>query len=133
NQWYTIGSRRIMMMCKAHVVAGIDASQIQFTDVNTKEKKIKLTIPPVELITFNIPANEFQFVDEEVGFMRGGFTSKEINSYQKHAEKMIKKQVKELNIASEAEKNAILFLDKILRSSGFISIEIKTTPNKTPL
>lgn len=58
NQWYSIDSRRVVIKCKAYVVAGIDASQIQFTEINAKEKSIKLTIPAVELITFDMPPEE---------------------------------------------------------------------------
>lgn len=128
NQWYTIGSRKFMMTCKAHVIAGIDASQIQFTDVKPKEKSIKLTIPSVELITFDIPPDEFEITDLDVGTFRGNFTNSEWNKIQQKAEKMINEDVKNYNIKSESEKNAILFLDRILRSAGFVSIEINTTP-----
>jgi hypothetical protein len=128
NQWYTIGSRKFMMTCKAHVIAGIDASQIQFTDVKPKEKSIKLTIPAVEMITFDIPPDEFKITDFEVGKFRGNFTNSEWEKIQQKAEKMIKEDVKNYNIKAESEKNAILFLDRVLRSAGFISIEINTTP-----
>jgi hypothetical protein len=128
NQWYTIGSRKFMMTCKAHVIAGIDASQIQFTDVKPKEKSIKLTIPAVELITFDIPPDEFIRTDLEIDPLRSNFTNSEWNSIQQKAEKMIKNDIKNYNIKAESEKNAILFLDRILRSSGFVSIEINTTP-----
>lgn len=128
NQWYTIGSRKFMMTCKAHVIAGIDASQIQFTDVKPKEKSIKLTIPAVELITFDIPPDEFKITDLEVGKFRGDFTNSDWEKIQQKAEKMIKEDVKNYNIKAESEKNAILFLDRVLRSAGFVSIEINTTP-----
>lgn len=128
NEWYTIGSKKLMMSCKANVIAGIDAGQIQFTEVDTKAKKIKLTIPSVEIITFSIPPSEFEFYDDDVSIFRSNFTSTEIDQIQKMAEDAIKNQVKELNITSETEKNAIKLLDKILRSVGFVSIEIKTTP-----
>lgn len=128
NQWFTIGSRKFMMTCKAHIIAGIDASQIQFTDVKPKEKSIKLTIPAVELITFDIPPDEFDITDLEVGTFRGDFTTTEWNKIQQKAEKMIQEDVKKYNVKSESEKNAILFLDRILRSAGFVSIEINTTP-----
>lgn len=130
NQWYTIGTRKFMMTCKAQVVAGIDASQIQFTEVNTREKKIKLTIPPAEIITFNIQPDGFNFVDEDLGSFRGKFTTAEINEYQVFAEKKIKEQLVQINILAEAEKNAILFLDKILRAGGFVSVEINTSAQK---
>ena len=128
NQWYTIGSRKFMMTCKAHVIAGIDASQIQFTDVKPKEKSIKLTIPAVDLITFDIPPDEFKITDLEVGKFRGDFTNSDWEKIQQKAEKMIKEDVKNYNIKAESEKNAILFLDRVLRSAGFVSIEINTTP-----
>ena len=49
------------------------------------------------------------------------------SEYQKIAEEKIREQLKEININSESEKNAILFLDRILRSAGFLSIVITTT------
>lgn len=130
NQWYSIGSRKIVIVCKAHVVAGIDASQIQFTKVNAKEKSIILTIPAVELITFDMPPNEINPMSMEVSGSRSDYTSKEIDEYEKFSEKKIREQLKELNISTESEKNAILFLDRILRSAGFLSIVINTTKSK---
>jgi len=127
NQWYTIGSRKILFSCKAHLVAGIDASLIQFTDLDASAKKIKLTIPEVEMITFDIPPNEIKRMDVEVGIFRSNFTAKEVNDYEKFAESKILEQIKELDIKSESEKNAKLFLEKILRSAGFESIEITST------
>ncbi len=128
NQWYTIGSRKFIMTCKAHVIAGIDASQIQFTDVKPKEKSIKLTIPAVELITFDIPPDEFTITDAEVGTFRKNFTNQEWEKIQQKAEKAIVEDIKKYNIKVETEKNAKLFLDRLLRSAGFIAIEINTSP-----
>jgi hypothetical protein len=130
NQWYTIGERRFILKCNAYVTAGIDASQIQFTDVDPVGKKIKLTIPKVEIITFNIPPDEFETIDLSPGTFRAKYTTKEINEFQQEGEKQVKEQLKEFDIKSETEKNAILFLDKILRTAGFESIEIKTTPTE---
>lgn len=130
NQWYSIGSRKVVIKCKAYVVAGIDASQIQFTEINAKEKSIKLTIPAVELITFDMPPEEIKPVSMDVGVLRGDYTSIEMNEYQKIAENKIREQLKEINIISESEKNAILFLDRVLRSAGFLSIVINTTKSK---
>ena len=130
NQWYSIGSRKVIIECKAHVVAGIDASQIQFTEVNTKEKSIKLTIPAVEIITFDMPPEEIKPISLDVDVLRSSFTSVEMNEYQKIAEKKIREQLKEININAESEKNAILFLDRVLRSAGFLSIVITTTKSQ---
>jgi hypothetical protein len=130
NTWYNIGSRKAAIHCKAHVVAGIDASQIQFTEVNTKEKSIKLTIPAVELITFDMPPEEIKLITSDITLARSNFTTVEYNEYQKIAEKKIRKQLKELNINAESEKNAILFLDRVLRSAGFLSIVISTTKSQ---
>lgn len=127
NQW--IGSRKFIMTCKAHVIAGIDASQIQFTDVKPKEKSIKLTIPAVELITFDLPSDEFTITDEEVDTFRKDFTNQEWEKIQQKAEKAIREDLKKYNIKVETEKNAKLFLDRLLRSAGFIVIEINTSPD----
>lgn len=127
NPWYAIGDRRVLITCKAYVTYGIDASLIQFTDVNPKEKKVKLTIPAVEMITFNIPPEDIIYTDIDVGRFRGKYSSKEMNVFQQTGEKTILKQLKELKVEAETEKNAVLFLDKILRSAGFTSIEINTS------
>ena len=129
SQWYTIGSRKIIIQCKAYLTTGIDAGQIQFTDVNPKEKKIKLTLPPVEILTLNIPPNEIKTISLDVGFFRDNYSSKERQQFETIAEGKIKEQVKELKIVAETEKNAKIFLESILRSSGFVSIEIQSSPS----
>jgi hypothetical protein len=128
NQWYTIGDRKLMAKCKATVVAGVDASQIQFTEVNSKEKSIKLLLPPVELITFDIPPKSVEKIKSQIDFMRGNFNNEEMDTLLVRAEKLIREDIKEFNIKSEAEKNAKLWLVQILRKAGFVAIEIKTSP-----
>ena len=130
SQWYSIGSRKIMLQCTAHIVAGIDAGQIQFTEVDAKMKKIKVTLPQVEIITFNIPPDKIKYKEPFVGPLRSNFSTKEKHAFEIEAEKKIKQQIKELNIITESEKNAKLFIESILRAAGFVSIEIRSATSK---
>ena len=84
----------------------------------------------MEIITFDMPPEEIKPISVDVAVLRSSFSSVEMNEYQKIAEKKIREQLKEININAESEKNAILFLDRILRSAGFLSIVISTTKSQ---
>jgi hypothetical protein len=124
EQFYTIGSRQILMSCKAYVKAGVNFEKISITKMDKKNKSIEFILPKAEVILLNIPAEEIKVELETTGMFRSKFSNDEIQKIQVLAEKDIQEKIKELDILSKAESNATIFLDKWVRTFGFNSVKI---------
>lgn len=124
KQWYSIGNRKILLMCKSYVKAGIDFKQIKIIESNDSLESIKIQIPPAKIFILNIPPNEIEVLNTDIGFFRNKFTNKELNEIHKLAEIDINNKINELNILSEAKKNGKIFLFNFIKKLGFKKIII---------
>jgi len=52
--WYKIGDRKILMSCKASLIAGIDLSKITEENINIRGNKITMILPRAKLLIVNI-------------------------------------------------------------------------------
>lgn len=127
--WYKAGDRKILMTCKATLVAGIDLSGITANDVEIEEKNISLTIPKAHLISIDIKPADIRTAYEEISMFRSKFTSQEKDALASQAENQIKKSADSLGILTTAETNATLFLGSFLRQQGFEKIDIQFRDN----
>lgn len=123
--WYTIGDRKILMQCEAHLKAGIDLSELKEEDIRISGKKIELTLPAAKLISLNIPPDSIKEAYQHVGALRQNFSAAEKNEMLRQAETQIRESVDSLGILRTAESNASLFISKFLRQFGYEEINIR--------
>lgn len=131
--WYKAGDRKILMSCKASLVAGVDFSKIDQNDINVDGKRISITIPHAKLIYVDIKPEDVKTVYEDVSMFRSNFSSEEKNDLAKQAEKQITASADSLGILITAESNATIFLNNFLKKQGFESISINTGSLKQSL
>ena len=124
DQLFTLGERKILMSCKAHVKAGINFENITISKLDKENKTIEIIIPKGEIILINVPAESIKEEYKQIDFFRHEFSSMEIQKLQVIAEKDIKKKVSELRITEDAERNAKIFLEDWIRDFGFKSVKI---------
>ncbi len=124
EQSFAFGDRKMLMSCKAYVKAGVDFEKISIPAIDPEKKSIEIVIPKGEIIILNIPAEEFAIKNQITGFFRSKFSNAEIQKLQVLAEKEIREKVAEFKITEKAEINAKTFLEKWVRSLGFISVNI---------
>jgi len=125
DQWYSVGSRKALMSCKANVVAGVDFAEIQVTALDKKAKSVSISLPPARVILLDIPPGGFSIISVEEGLLRAKFTAQELNKSQQLAQKDIEKKITELRILTDAKTNASRFLHSWLKSLGFETINIQ--------
>jgi hypothetical protein len=131
--WYKVGDRKILMSCKASLVAGIDLSQLTENDININEESITLTLPHAKLLYINIKPEDIKTVFKEVSLFRNNFSSREKDQLAAQAEKQIKQSVDSLGILVTAETNAALFINEFLQKEGFKNININFSRAKNSL
>ncbi len=131
--WYKAGDRKILMSCKASLVAGIDLSNISEKDISIDGDNIALTIPHAKLIYIDIKPEDVKTVYEDVTMFRTNFSSQEKEALASQAEKQIKDSADSLGIFVTAETNATIFINNFLKKEGYQNISINYSPNKTSL
>ena len=124
DQWYSVGSRKALMSCKANVIAGVDFAKIQISALNQKEKSVSITMPPAQVILLDIPPADFKIISIDEGMFRAKFTAQELNHTQQLAQKDIEQKITKLKILDDAKDNATRFLQSWLKSMGFKVINI---------
>ena len=110
---------------KAIIKAGIDLEKLQEKDVAIEGSKISLMLPPVEVINFSYPAENFKRDSLISGnaFMNKITLSDQEDFFQ-DAESDIRNNLKYLNIVSITEKKTSLMLETMLRALGYKEIYI---------
>ena len=131
--WYKAGDRKILMSCKATIVAGIDLSKLSEEDFSISGESITITLPRAKLLYINIKPEDIKTAYEEVSLFRTKFTSEEKNQLAIQAENQIKESVPSLGVLLTAETNASLFVDNFLKNLGYKQININFSTSKNTL
>ena len=130
--WQLFGDRKILISFKAIIKAGLDMEKFNAESVRIKEDKktgkreIELELPQPEILAYNIKPDDVKKIYSSVSLLRTEYTS------QERAEIVVKgelelKNDKELTemILKDARQNARMFMDMLLRQSGFTDVNIK--------
>lgn len=131
--WYKVGDRKILMSCKASLVAGIDLSKLTEKDINIDGQSISITLPHAKLLYINIKPEDIKTAYQEISIFRNNFSAQEKDNLAAQAEKQIKESVDSLGILLTAETNAGLFINNFLQKAGFKNIHINFSSAKNPL
>lgn len=126
-KWYQFGDRKILFQCTAYLKAGIDLSKFDPSQikVNESDKSVVITLPKAELLSFNIPPDEAKLAYEKVALTRFNFTAQERNLLLQQGEEDIRKDVPNMGILQDAEKNATSFFKSLLSQIGFETVTVK--------
>ncbi len=131
--WYKVGDRKILMSCKASLVAGIDMSKIDEKNIHIDGNSISLTLPHATLFYINIKPEDVKIAYEDVSMFRTKFSTQERDELAVQAENQIKQSADSLGIFTTAEANATLFINNFLKKEGFENISINFNANKSYL
>ena len=131
--WYKLGDRKILMTCKASLVAGIDLSKLTEKDIQIDGENISITLPHAKLLYLNIKPEDIRTAYQDISAFRDNFSSQEKNELAAQAEKQIRSSADSLGIFVTAETNATLFINNFLQKEGFKNIRINFSSVKSPL
>lgn len=128
--WYKLGDRKILMSCRASIIAGIDLAQLSTEDIQIEGDHISVTLPRASILFVNIKPEDIRTEYEEVAPFRSQFTSQEKNQLAVQGEKQIREAISSMGILTTAETNASLFINNFLHSLGFQNINIQYSSPK---
>jgi hypothetical protein len=93
--------------------------------VNEAEKSVEIVLPKAKVLAFNMPAEKIKLEYEKVGTLRSNFTTEDRNNLLRQGEKAILDDAANLGILKDAEENARLFFESLLKQVGFETITVK--------
>ena len=124
GEWYMLGDRKILISCKAKVKAGVDLGQIKDDDIKISGTTIEITIPSAQITSFEMDPKSIKTEMTEVSGFRFQFTQEETNNILKQGEASIRKDMQQLNILNDANKNAQVFIRDFYKQLGFEEVII---------
>lgn len=133
NTWYKPGDRKILMTCKASLVAGIDLSKLTADEIKINGDQISVSLPKAHLLYINIKPEDIKTVYQQVSFFRDQFSSEEKNQLAAQAQKQITSAVDSIGIINSAESNATIFINNFLQKLGYKTIQVNFSNHSNPL
>jgi len=127
GSFWSIGTKKILLSCKAYLQAGIDLSDFNpMTDVliDEERKSVTITLPSPTLLSMDMPLDEVMVEDKKVSFPRSEFTMTALNQILRAGEKQILDCVPTLGILDDAKQNARLFFEPAMKHLGFQSVHV---------
>ena len=116
-----IGKSKFVAQSEVILKYGIRLDKIKKEDIEITDNKIKIKLPPVELLDFNYPPK--LDVIEEYTTMRNWVT--QITNIMQQAEDSVRKNLKYLDMEDECKQKTTLMLTRIFNDLGFDDIEIE--------
>jgi hypothetical protein len=110
---------------KAHIKAGVDLEKLKADDVKIEGTRIKLTLPPVQVINFSYPAEEFSYdsINSSNAFLNS-ITLPDQERYFQEAETDIRNNLKNMDIVSITQRKTSIMLDNLLQALGYTEVFI---------
>ncbi len=129
--WYKVGDRKILMSCKASLIAGIDLSKINEDNITIRQKEITMLLPRANLLSINIKPEDIKTEYQDISPFRSPFTNAERDALAAQGEVQIKNSVDSLGILQAAEVNATLIISNFLKKLGYETINIRYDGEKS--
>lgn len=121
-----LNQARFLAHSKAIVKTGIDLDKLKMEDVDIDGNRISLTLPPVEVINFSYPSEEFT-LDKQIA--QNAFLNEirleDQEQFFQDAETDIRNSLKYMNMVETTEKKTRLMLENLLSMLGYEEIYIE--------
>ncbi len=110
---------------QAFIKTGIDLNKLQPDDVAIDGKMIRLTLPPVEVLNFSYPIENYR-IDKEItrNVFLNKFTIEDYDKFYQQAEIDIRNNLKYLGIVKTTEEKTRLMMETLLKNLGYNEIYI---------
>lgn len=114
---------RLLLIAHGEVIAGIDLSKLQESDMQIYDKTIGITLPAPEILIVSIDNSKTSVYDRQTGILSKGDKSLESEA-RTEAEQSIRVAACEGGILDEAGENARKQLTTLFRALAFENISI---------
>ncbi len=114
---------KLLLIAHGQVIAGIDLSKLDQSDIQIAEKNISITLPAAQILFVNIDNNKTSVYDRRTGLFSKGDKNLEAEA-RREAEQSIRLAACEGGILDVASENARKQLTVLFRTLQFESISI---------
>lgn len=125
KEWYKFGDRKILISVKAKVKAGVNLMQLTEEDIRVNGKSIEITLPPVQITSFEMDPSTVRTEMEDVNGFRMHFTQNEKNKILRLGEKSIRDNLQNTSLIKDGEKNAVSFVKNFYKQIGFEEVLVR--------
>jgi hypothetical protein len=115
---------RLLLVVHGEVIAGIDLSKLQATDVVVKGRSVSVHLPQAEIFTVSVDNQKSKVYSRETGL----FSSPDPNletEVRQEGERQIRDAAMQDGVLDSAAKNARQTLTSLLNGLGFDSVEFR--------
>jgi hypothetical protein len=115
---------RLLLIVHGEVIAGIDLSKLQATDVVVKGRSVSVHLPQAEIFTVSVDNQKSKVYSRETGL----FSSPDPNletEVRQEGERQIRDAAMQDGVLDSAAKNARQTLTSLLNGLGFDSVEFR--------
>ena len=113
---------RLLLLAQGQVVAGVDFSQLQLTDVSLDRKTIRVRLPAAEIFFTRLDSQNTRVYSRETGLLVPVDPTLETEVRQQ-AEQQLHDAALQDGILNTAQQNARTTLAGLLKGLGFESVE----------
>jgi hypothetical protein len=121
-KWY--GENRVLLLAHGVVKAGIDLKRLKPEDVSITEKKIRLHLPPAQVMDAYLDDKDSQVIDHSTGLFRA-FDKDLEQSARQNAVDDIARAARHGGILDEAETRGKAELEHFFKHAGFEQVEFR--------
>lgn len=120
-----LNEAQFLAKSQATIKTGINLEKLKEEDIKINQKRISITLPPVEVINFSYPAESFKKID----FLTSDAFSTKIDledqeNFFQEAEIDIRNSLKYMGIIETTQQKTRIMLEAILRNLGYNEIYI---------
>jgi hypothetical protein len=124
-----LGDSEFLAITEARVKAGIDLAKIKAEDVSVEGERISIHLPPVEILNFSYPAENFEVKLNYFSNKRlNQLSIEDIENFYRLGEMAIRRDMHFLNIEKTAQDRARVMLGGILKAAGFKEVYLDFSP-----
>lgn len=122
-----LGKKSILYSITATLKAGIILKDLPSENViiDVNKKKVTLIIPHAKLLSMSIAPNDVEKIEENTGWLRKKFNHIEKQEIIVKGEDDIKNDLDKIGIINDAERNAKLFLESLMKNIGYKEVIVE--------
>lgn len=117
---------RLLLIAHGTVIAGIDFSKIESTDISIIEKKLTIKLPPAEIFINSLDESKTHVYDRQTGILTKANKGLESQA-RENAQESIRRAACEGNILQMANESAAKQIKTLMLNVGFIDVMVVTS------
>lgn len=118
-----------LALSKVEITAGIDLSKIKPSDVDIDGRRVRLKVPPVEVVAYAYP---FEKIEVDRNYTLSRFLNpirlEDVEELLRQADADVRRSLGFLGLEKRTTDNTRAILTRILKKFGFDPIELEFTP-----